>query len=163
MLPPKGLDSDAGIILVVNKKAQVTTAYVKDEKGRYTIPLRHMICTTGRVYERTRNGTYVIESRKGEWYTYPGERGDTIRWPTVYRSGYYFHSPLCNRNHSIRGSSVRQLGRRGSAGCVRLKVRDAEWVYHHCPNGTVVYICDGAAKDALKDRLYPKDVSVKGF
>ena len=163
VLPPKDLDSDSGVILVVNKMAQVVTAYIKDAKGRYTLPLRHMICSTGRSYDRTKNGTYRLTSRKGEWYTYPGPSGDTIRWPSVYRSGYYFHSPLYNRDHSIRGGAVRALGKRASAGCIRLKVRDAEWVYRNCVNGTTVYICDGKTIAALNKALLPRDVEVSGF
>ena len=122
-----------------------------------------MICSTGRTYERTRNGEYTLLSKRGEWYTYPGPSGDTIRWPSVYRSGYYFHSPLYNANHTIRGWTVKQLGSRASAGCVRLKSNDAEWVSKHCPLGTKVYICDGKEKKALREALKPADVKVKGF
>ena len=163
VLPPSKLTSKTGIILVVNKKAQVVTAYIQDADGKYTLPLRHMICSTGRTYERTKNGTWKIEGRKGQWYTYPGPSGDTIRWPTKYRSGYYFHSPLYNRDHSIRGYTVKRLGERASAGCVRLKVTDAEWVYKNCGTGTPVYICDGKALKELKKALKPKDVKVNGF
>ncbi len=161
--PPKDMESDTGIILVVNKTAQVVTAYIKDADGRYRLPLRQMICSTGRTYERTRNGEYTLLSKRGEWYTYPGPSGDTIRWPSVYRSGYYFHSPLYNANHTIRGWTVKQLGSRASAGCVRLKSNDAEWVSKHCPLGTKVYICDGKEKKALREALKPADVKVKGF
>ncbi len=162
-LPPGEMDSSTGILLVVNKKAQVVTAYIRDANGNYALPLRHMICSTGRQYDRTRNGTYAISGHKGEWYTYPGPSGDTIRWPSVYRSGYYFHSPLYNRDHSIRGYTVNRLGSRASAGCVRLKSRDAEWVYKNCPNGTTVWICDGGARDDLKAAIKPKTVDVQGF
>lgn len=163
VLPPSEMTSSTGIILVVNKRAQVTTAYIQDAKGRYRLPLRHMICSTGLTYERTRNGEYTILRKNGEWYTYPGPSGDTIRWPSVYRSGYYFHSPLYNKNHTIRLSTVNRLGDRASAGCVRLKSNDAEWVYRNCPVGTTVFICDGDKKDDLKAALKPKTVEVKGF
>ena len=163
VLPPDDLTSSTGIILLVNKKAQVVTAYVQDAAGAYTIPLRHMICSTGRTYERTRNGTYQLQGKHGEWYTYPGPSGDTIRWPSVYRSGYYFHSPLYDRDHTIRSSTVRRLGKRASAGCVRLKSNDAEWVYKHCPNGTRVVIVDGKSIKALNEALKPRTVKVKGF
>ena len=162
-LPPEEMTSDTGIILVVNKLAQVVTAYIRDANGRYTLPLRHMVCSTGRNYDRTRNGIYTIQGHKGEWYTYPGPSGDTIRWPSVYRGGYYFHSPLYNRNHTIRGYTVNRLGNRASAGCVRLKSNDAEWVYKNCPNGTTVWICDGGPRDSLKSAILPKDVVVQGF
>ena len=161
VLPPDKLTSSTGIILVVNKKAQVVTAYVQDAQGKYTIPLRHMICSSGKVYDRTKNGTYVLKARKGEWYQYPG--GYYIRWPSIYRDGYYFHSPLYNPRKSLSGGTVDKLGTRQSLGCIRLKVKDADWVYHNCPKGTAVYICDGAKKANLLKALKPKDVKVKGF
>ena len=159
--PPKDMKSDTGIILLVNKKAQVVTAYIKDADGKYTLPLRQMICSTGATYSRTRNGEYTLGQRGGEWYRYPS--GVYIRWPSTYRSGYYFHSPLYSASKSVMGYTVRQLGSRASAGCVRLKVRDADWVFHHCPAGTTVYICDGKELTKLKDALKPKDVEVNGF
>ena len=163
VLPPSDMTSSTDGIIVVNKRAQVVTVYIKDEKGNYTLPLRHMICSTGLTYERTRNGVYKIERKIGEWYTYPGPSGDTIRWPSVYRSGYYFHSPLFNRDHTIRYSTINRLGQRASAGCVRLPNNDAEWVYRYCPVGTTVYICDGEARNDLRDALKPKTVKVQGF
>ena len=162
VLPPSDLTSSTGIILVVNKKAQVVTAYIEDAKGKYTLPLRHMICSTGMDYDRTRNGIYTINSHAGEWYTYSS--GVVIRWPSVYRSGYYFHSPWYSRDHSTTlAYTVRRLGSRASAGCVRLKSNDAEWVYKYCPNGTTVYICDGGKRDDLKEAIKPRTVEVRGF
>lgn len=161
--PTSDLTSPTGIILVVNKQAQCVTAYIRDSKGRYTLPLRHMICSTGRDYDRTRNGVYPLQARRGEWYTYAGPSGITIRWPSIYRSGYYFHSPLYNRYHEISTTAVRHLGSRASAGCVRLKTEDAGWVYHYCAEGTTVYICDGTPREDLRDALLPKDVAVVGF
>ena len=161
VLPTPTLTSDSGIILVVNKRAQVVTAYVRDGEGKYTIPLRHMICSTGKIYNRTKNGTYKLKSRGGEWHQY--STGYYIRWPSTYRDGYYFHSPLYRPNKTISSGTVRQLGTRQSLGCIRLKVRDAEWVYKHCAKGTTVLICDGEKKDALKKAIVPQTVKVKGF
>ncbi len=161
-LPPGEMHSSTGILLVVNKKAQVVTAYIRDANGNYTLPLRHMICSTGMEYDRTRNGTYTISGHKGEWYTYSS--GVVIRWPSVYRSGYYFHSPWYTRDHkSVRASTVNRLGSRASAGCVRLKSNDSEWVYKYCPTGTTVWICDGGARNDLKAAMKPRNVEVRGF
>ncbi len=161
VLPPKSLTSKTGIILVVNKDAQVVTAYVKDADGNYTLPLRHMLCSTGRVYDRTKNGTYKLKARVEKWHQY--STGVYIRWPSIYRDGYYFHSPLYSSSKSIMMSTVRALGTRQSEGCVRLKVRDAEWVFKNCPKGTAVYICNGAKKKSLVKAIKVKSVSVKGF
>lgn len=161
VLPPSDLSSKTGILLLVNKKAQVVTAYVKDADGKYTIPLRHMICSTGKTYDRTKNGTYTLKARKGEWYKYPS--GCYIRWPSIYRSGYYFHSVLYKSKKKIYTGTIEKLGTRQSQGCIRLKVRDAKWVYKNCPEGTTVYICDGKKLSQLKEAITPRYVSVKGF
>lgn len=161
VLPPSSLTSGTGIILLVNKKAQVVTAYGKDAKGKYTIPLRHMICSSGKDYDRTKNGTFKLRSREGEWYKYPS--GCYIRWPSTYRDGYYFHSVLYKSKKKIYSNTIDDLGTRQSLGCVRLKVLDAKWVYKHCPKGTTVYICDGKKLNKLKSALYPKTVKVSGF
>ena len=161
VLPPKSLTSKTGIILVVNKDAQVVTAYVKDADGKYTLPLRHMLCSTGKVYDRTKNGTYKLKARVEKWHHY--STGVYIRWPSIYRDGYYFHSPLYSSSKSLMMSTVRRLGTRQSEGCIRLKVKDAEWVYKNCDTGTAVYICNGAKKKDLKKAIKVKDVSVKGF
>ncbi len=161
VLPPANLTSSTGIILVVNKKAQIVTAYVRDANGKYTVPLRHMICTTGRVWDWTENGTYKLQARRSEWKRYPS--GVYIRYPSTYRSGYYFHSPLYSSGKSVMSYTVGQLGSRRSLGCVRLKVRDAEWVYRYLGEGTAVYICDGSDRDSLKSAIRPKKVEVQGF
>lgn len=161
VLPPDDVQSPSGILLLVNKRAQVVTAYVRDASGAYTLPLRHMICSTGRVYQRTPEGTFSLINKKNEWHRYP--TGVYVRYPSVYRSGYYFHSPLYHAGKTVVRHSVAQLGTRQSLGCIRLKVSDAKWIYDHCPVGTTVYICDGAKLSSLRKALKPRKVSVQGF
>ncbi len=159
VLPDPEGTSASGIVLVVNKKAQVVTAYIKDQDGEYTLALRHMICSTGKVYDRTPNGVYVMASRKGEWYRYPS--GVYIRYPSIYKSGLFFHSVLYSSSRSVMSSTVGKLGTRQSLGCVRLKVSDAKWVYDHCTNGTRVEIIDGKSISALRTALKARNVKVK--
>ena len=121
-----------------------------------------MICSTGLVYDSTKNGTYTLKARGGEWHHY-SSTNTYIRWPSIYRSGYYFHSPLYHGDKTINGSAVKRLGKRGSQGCIRLTVRDAKWVYDYCGAGTAVYICDGKKLPNLNKALKAKKVEVKGF
>jgi lipoprotein-anchoring transpeptidase ErfK/SrfK len=159
VLPDESLTSATGILLLVNKKAQVTTAYAKDGNGKYTIVLRHMICSTGRVYERTPVGEFKITSKMGQWYRYPS--GIYIRYPSVYKSDLYFHSVLYSSAKKIQKNAVANLGTRQSLGCIRLKVTDAQWVYDNCPNGTSVSIVDGKSISALSKALRPKNLAVR--
>lgn len=154
-----GVTSASGVVLVVNKKAQVVTAYTQDASGNYTVVLRHMICSTGKVYDRTENGDYTLKSKMDEWYRYPS--GVYIRYPSIYQSGYFFHSVLYGSGKSVMSSTVARLGTRQSLGCIRLKVSDAQWVYKNLVNGTKVQIVDGKDISSLRNALKPKKVSVK--
>ena len=156
--PPASLKSGTKYLLVVNKRAQVVTAYIKDADGRFRLPIRHMICSTGREYDWTENGVHKLSARTMQWLQYPS--GVYIRYPSTYSEGYYFHSPLYNSNKTLRSSTVDKLGTRQSLGCVRLKVNDAEWVWRNCKAGTTVYICDGAERAKLRSRILPKTVTV---
>lgn len=155
ILPPSSLTSETGIIVVVNKGAQVVTAYQQDSEGKYTIPLRHMICSSGKVNARTPNGTWKLSKRQ-EWYRYPS--GVYIRYPVTYKSGLYFHSVLYRSKSSIMTSTIRRLGTRQSLGCIRLKVNDAKWLYDSVKNGTTVYITDGKNISGLRNALKPKTI-----
>lgn len=53
-----------------------------------------------------------------------------------------FHSVLYNSKSesSLSKSSVRNLGRKASHGCVRLAVKDAKWIWQNCPAGTTIIV-----------------------
>ena len=162
VLPDSDIAGDSGIVLLVNKKAQIVTAYVRDANGEYTIPLRHMICSTGKTYERTPLGEFLLSSKLGQWYRYPA--GTYIRYPSTYTSGLYFHSVLYNKQKNLIRKTIDLLGSRQSLGCVRLKVNDARWVYSYlvsAANPTNVVIVDGWAIPGLLRALKPKDVKIK--
>ena len=60
----------------------------------------------------------------------------------VIDGGYFFHSVLFNREGDTKptNSSVANLGRNASHGCVRLAVDDAKWIYENCKPGMTVVI-----------------------
>ena len=41
---------------------------------------------------------------------------------------------------AVTQSSVNNLGRKASHGCVRLSVEDAKWIYNNCPVNTKVVV-----------------------
>ena len=53
----------------VNRIANTITVYEKDKKGKYTVPIRAMICTTGYA---TPYGTYPLLA-KGNWWPLYGD------------------------------------------------------------------------------------------
>jgi len=120
----------------VNYKAQVVTIYKKDSKGKYTKPVKAMVCSTG-TYTPT-SGTYRTLG-KGNWW---GLYGDVYgQYATHIVGGILFHSvpyKVKGDRSSLKYNAYDQLGSRVSMGCVRLTVADAKWIYDNCSIGTQV-------------------------
>lgn len=120
----------------VNYGAQTVTIYTKDSKGKYTKPVKAMICSTG-TYTPT-SGTYKTLA-KGNWW---GLYGDVYgQYATHIVDGILFHSvPYLTKGDrsSLEYWAYDQLGSRVSMGCVRLTVADAKWIYDNCTIGTEV-------------------------
>lgn len=53
-----------------------------------------------------------------------------------------FHSVIYSSNseHSVRYSSVDNLGSPASHGCIRLQVKDAKWLFENCPRHSLAII-----------------------
>lgn len=120
----------------VNYGAQVVTVYTKDSNGKYTVPVKAMVCSTGR-YTPT-SGTYRTLG-KGNWWPLMGDvYGQYSTWicgDILFHSVPYLKS---GDKSSLEYWAYDQLGQRVSMGCVRLTVADARWIYNNCPVGTQV-------------------------
>ncbi len=120
----------------VNYGAQVVTIYQKDENGNYTIPLKAMVCSTGDATPTS--GVYSIPAR-WEWLRLQGYVWG--HYSTQIKGNILFHSvPYLRKGDpaSLEYWEYDKLGTYASAGCVRLKVSDAKWIYNNCKNGTKV-------------------------
>ena len=120
----------------VNYGAQVVTVYTKDSKGKYTKPVKAMVCSTGR-YTPT-SGVYRTLG-KGNWWPLMGDvYGQYSTWicgDILFHSVPYLES---GNKSSLEYWAYDQLGQRVSMGCVRLTVADAKWIYNNCSVGTQV-------------------------
>ena len=120
----------------VNYGAQVVTVYTKDSNGKYTKPVRAMVCSTG-TYTPT-SGVYRTLG-KGNWWPLMGDvYGQYSTWicgDILFHSVPYLKS---GDKSSLEYWAYDQLGQRVSMGCVRLTVADAYWIYNNCPVGTQV-------------------------
>ncbi len=120
----------------VNYGAQVVTVYTKDSNGKYTKPVKAMVCSTG-TYTPT-SGTYRTLG-KGNWWPLMGDVYG--QYSTHITGNILFHSvPYLESGNksSLEWWAYDQLGKRVSMGCVRLTVADAKWLYNNCPVGTQV-------------------------
>lgn len=120
----------------VYKPANYLIIFAKDEKGKYTIPVRSMLASCG---NPTPTGTYYTPG-KYRWLEMVG--GSWAQWCTQILDSYLFHSvPNDLRNNSTMWvNEYNLLGTTRSLGCIRLNCRDAKWMYDNCQLGTEVYI-----------------------
>ena len=120
----------------VNYGAQVVTIYKKDSDGNYTVPVKAMVCSTG--VATPKSGVYKIPYR----YRWLGLQGDVYgQYCTQVVGNILFHSvPYLERGNpgSLEYWEYDKLGTYASAGCIRLTVADAIWIYNNCEKGTQV-------------------------
>ena len=125
--------------LLVDISDQRVYAYKWDGEA-YTGKERKMVCSTGKDATPTPTGTYQAYGRMtGEWY-YFKTFNCYAKWAYGIVGGILFHSVVYSSSKKLNQSSVNNLGRKASHGCVRLSVEDAQWIYENCPNGTTVVI-----------------------
>lgn len=120
----------------MNYGANVVTIYKKDENNEYTVPFKAMVCSTGTATPTS--GKYSI---KGKWRWLGLQGGVYGQYSTQIVGNILFHSvPYLEKGNlsSLEYWEYDKLGTSCSAGCIRLTVRDAKWIYDNIPKGTIV-------------------------
>lgn len=119
----------------VNYGANVVTVYKKDNSGKYTVPVKAMVCSTGKATPTS--GTYKM-SDKYRWHQLNG--GVYGQYCSRITGHILFHSVpyATNSPDSLKYVAYDKLGTKASAGCIRLTVADAYWIYSNCESGTYV-------------------------
>lgn len=121
----------------VNVYANVVNVYTKDASGNYTVPVKAMICSTGKATPNS--GQYKLNGTKHRWHTLFGNLYG--QYTTAIFGDILFHSVPYARNgdpSSLMYGYYDKLGTRASAGCIRLTVQDAIWIYNNISTGTIV-------------------------
>jgi lipoprotein-anchoring transpeptidase ErfK/SrfK len=120
----------------INISANVVNIYKKDNQNNYTIPYKVMICSVG---ENTpKKGIYEIDY-KYRWLALVGNVYG--QYCTRIVGNILFHSVPYKTNKdpgSLKSEEYDKLGEIASAGCVRLKVEDAKWIYDNINKKTKV-------------------------
>lgn len=121
----------------INVYANVVNVFTKDTNGNYTVPVKGMLCSTGKATPNT--GQYRLNGTKHRWHTLFGNLYG--QYTTAIFGDILFHSVPYSRNgdpSSLMYGYYDKLGTRASAGCIRLTVQDAIWIYNNIPTGTLV-------------------------
>ena len=129
------------------RNQNVVIVYELDENREYTNIVKVFPCSTGR---NNRTPTGIFYSRKGGvWGPLMG--GVWGQYYTVITGNILFHSvPYYSMSKdNLEWEEYNKLGNQASAGCVRLSVIDAKWIYDNCPNGMKIKIYDGELPEGV--------------
>lgn len=131
----KDVTGDTPYYIRVNYTANVVTIYRKNTDGFYTIPYKAMICSCGTATPHS--GTYETSS-KYRWLSLVGNVNGQYSTRIVNRILFHSVPYLEKTNDSLEYWEYDKLGTTASAGCIRLTVEDAKWIYDNCESGTKV-------------------------
>jgi len=109
--------------------------YVFSGTSRNWSLVKTMSCSTGKNTSPTTRGLFKT-SERGDWF-YSERLGSGGRYWIRFNESYLFHSIPTDRYKKIINDTI---GERCSNGCVRLSIKDAEWLYKTIPDGTSVFI-----------------------
>lgn len=140
-------------LIKVNRRMSTVTIYAKDSNGKYTKPVKAMLCSPG--YE-TPLGTFRTPA-KYRWHVLMGDVWG--QYCTRIHGGVLFHSVWYYEKNpaTLSNRQYNNLGTICSHGCVRLNVADCKWIYDNCPIGTTVVIYDSSNPGPLGK---PKGIKV---
>lgn len=127
----------------VNQSTCVVTIY------RGNTPVKALTCSVG-LNGATPTGTYYL-GVKHRWHelfgNVYGQFTTQITGNILFHSVYYY---TYGNNRTLATAQYNRLGSPASAGCIRLTVAGAKYIYDNCPAGTKVTIFYGSsANDPL--------------
>lgn len=140
-------DNGMAYCIKVNKLQNVVTIYKVGDDGNYSVPVKAMVCSVGET-GNTPEGIYELGDRS-EWLPLEGDVYG--QYATQITGSILFHSvPYFTQDKgNLEVEEYNKLGTSVSAGCVRLSVIDAKWIYDNCSESTIVEIFESAYEGPL--------------
>ena len=133
-------NASRNIVVKVNRKKCVVTIY---DNG---VPVKAMACTVGRSGHETPVGVFTIKDHLA-WAMLDGP--SIGQYSSHFLPEYLFHSVPMHTSkrdpYQVEANDYNNLGKPASAGCVRLSIADAKWIYYNVPIGSTVVISDNEA------------------
>ena len=140
--------SSSKYYIKINLTQNVVMVYQKDSDGKYTKLVKTFVASVGKGKQGDRKYTPVGKFTTGAKYEQLSLVGGVYGHYTVqiwkaiwFHSVPYYSKPDKDGNwNNLEYEEYNKLGSPASAGCVRLAVRDAKWIYDNIPKGTTVEI-----------------------
>ena len=139
------LFSDAAVCKQLPYRVEVSIddqrvyVYERMESGEYEL-VQTFICSTG-LGNLTPRGIFLDGFPVNVWHHF--EKFDCwAKYSFVVEGDIMFHSVLFDKDDdkTLRENSLYALGQKASHGCIRLKVKDARWLFTNCKRGTLVIL-----------------------
>lgn len=130
----KNTSSKTKYLIAVDCTKNRTCIY-KGKKGNWKLK-DYWKCTTGKKSTPTIKGNFKV---CGKVSHFGEQKGYSVWYATRIKYEYYFHSILYkpwSKSSVLSGT----LGKNKSHGCIRLKLKNAKWIYKNCKSGTKIVI-----------------------
>ena len=148
-----------------------------DQTGAYDILLNRFVCSGGTSTQPTKLGNFYIKSEAQQKqatgqsvkYTryYFKKYGSYAYYITRYSNEYMFHSFTFEPNSAgqilPKKASYYNMGNTGSAGCLRMLMNHAKWIYDNVDAGTYVVVNKMRPTDSKLRKVLKKYVPTLGY
>ncbi|MDO4419397.1 MAG: DUF5011 domain-containing protein [Ruminococcus sp.] len=130
--------------ITVNEANCCVTVYTYNAEGKYTKPVRVMVCSTGKSKKTIEDDdeSWVTNeiTEKAEWVVLSD--GNHYRYATYIGDELMFQSAPYSKDSedSLITEEYNKIGTPATAKNIRLSVADAKWIYDNCNEGTDVRI-----------------------
>ncbi len=129
----QNFSSSTQYLILVNRGLHRVAIY-QGSQGDWT-EVKYWPCVVGKPSTPTPTGTFQI---KGRFYWFGA--GHKSWWATQIDGFYYFHSQIYYWDDAPNKILDPTMDAAASAGCVRLYVDNAYWIWTEIPRGTTVHI-----------------------
>lgn len=130
------------------------------ETGKYDILLNRFICSAGTSKQPSRTGNFFIKTDEQQ----KAATGQVVKYTRYYFKKYYSYAYYITRYsneymfHSFtfgvsggkivpKSSAYYNMGNAGSAGCLRMLMGHAKWIYENIDGGTYCVVNKSRARD----------------
>lgn len=156
---------------------QCVNIFIKnDATGKYDSLLNRFICSSGTSDKPTKKGSFVIKTQAQQkaatgqnvkGYSYYFKKYDSYAYYyTRYSNEYMFHSfTFVNSGGVItpKSGAYYNMGNAGSAGCLRMLMSHAKWIYDYIQGGSFCYVTNERKTDSELRATLKKYIPPLGY